>query len=86
MSNKFLRPQFLFGFFLFFVHMSNVSAQTGGNTVYNFLNLVPNARIAALGGYAPAVRDHDLNIGLINPALLNKEMHNQLALNYLNFV
>jgi hypothetical protein len=63
-----------------------VKAQTGGNTVYNFLNLIPNARIAALGGYAPAVRDHDLNLGLINPALLNKEMHNQLSLNYLNFV
>jgi len=60
-------------------------AQTGGNTVYNFLNLVPNARIAALGGYAPSVRDHDLNIGLINPAFLNKEMHQQLTLNYLNY-
>ncbi len=62
------------------------SAQTGGNTVYNFLNLVPNARIAALGGYAPAVRDHDLNMGLINPALLNKEMDKQLVFNYLNYV
>ena len=66
MSNKFLGPQFSIGIFLFFVLTSNVYAQTGGNTVYNFLNLVPNARIAALGGYAPAVRDHDLNIGLIN--------------------
>ena len=81
MSIKFLRPLFSIVFFLFFVMMSNVYAQTGGNTVYNFLNLVPNARIAALGGYAPAVRDHDLNIGLINPALLNKDMHNQLSLN-----
>jgi hypothetical protein len=60
-------------------------AQTGGNTIYNFLNLVPNARIAALGGYAPSVKDHDLNIGLINPAFLNKEMHQQLTLNYLNY-
>jgi hypothetical protein len=86
MSNKFLRPKFAIGIFLFFMLVGSVYAQTGGNTVYNFLNLVPNARIAALGGYAPAVRDHDLNIGLINPSLLNKDMDNQLSLNYLNFV
>lgn len=76
----------LVAIFLQFAGFTFLKAQTGGNTVYNFLNLIPNARIAALGGYAPAVRDHDLNIGLINPALLNKEMHNQLSLNYLNFV
>lgn len=68
------------------IGVNHLQAQTGGNTVYNFLNLIPNARIAGLGGAAPAVRDHDLNIGLINPSLLNSQMHNQLSLNYLNFV
>jgi hypothetical protein len=86
MWNKLLRLSFIIGLLLNGIFHHKAQAQTGGNTVYNFLNLVPNARIAALGGYAPAVRDHDLNIGIINPSMLNKEMHNQLALNYLNFV
>ena len=72
--------------FIFLSHTVGVWAQTGGNTVYNFLNLIPNARITALGGYTPAVKDYDLNLGLINPALLNSEMSNQMTLNYLNFV
>ena len=86
MLTKLTGKKLLVAIFLQFAGFTFLKAQTGGNTVYNFLNLIPNARIAALGGYAPAVRDHDLNIGLINPALLNKQMHNQLSLNYLNFV
>ncbi|HRG59941.1 MAG TPA: type IX secretion system protein PorQ [Bacteroidia bacterium] len=86
MLTKFSNKKIYAIFLLQLIGFASLKAQTGGNTVYNFLNLIPNARIAALGGYAPAVRDHDLNIGLINPSMLNKEMHNQLSLNYLNFV
>ena len=86
MRVSFFKFILLFAIILQAFAINNAMAQTGGNTVYNFLNLIPNARIAALGGHAPSVYDHDLNIGLINPALLNKQMHNQLALNYLNFV
>jgi hypothetical protein len=86
MRLSFFRFILLFAIILQAFAINNAMAQTGGNTVYNFLNLIPNARIAALGGHAPSVYDHDLNIGLINPALLNKQMHNQLAFNYLNFV
>ncbi len=63
-----------------------VYSQSGGNNIYNFLNLVPSARITAMGGYYPAVVDADLNLGTFNPSLLNNKMNNQLALNYLNYV
>lgn len=86
MSNKILRIIFILSMLIFVSFPRDAEAQTGGNTTFNFLNLLPNARIAALGGHAPAVYDHDLNLGLVNPALLNKDMHKQLALNYLNFV
>lgn len=64
----------------------NASAQQGGKTTFNFLQIVPNARISALGGFVPAVKDHDLNIGLVNPAMLNADMNKTLAINYMNYV
>lgn len=48
--------------------------QTGGTTGFNFLNLSYNARAGALGGDFITVRDQDLNLGLLNPALLNASM------------
>lgn len=56
-----------------------VSAQTGGNNTYEFLNLSSSARIAALGGKLIPVKDNDLNLVFCNPAVLNSEMHQQLT-------
>jgi hypothetical protein len=64
----------------------NSSAQIGGSTIYNFLNLHSNARINALGGYAIATPENDVNLGLQNPALLKMEMHNQATFNYMRYV
>lgn len=61
-------------------------AQIGGTTVYNFLNFQPNARITALGGYAIATPDDDINLAVQNPSLLRKEMSNQITYNYVRFV
>ena len=56
-------------------------AQTGGITGFSFLNQPFNARVSALGGSFITVRDKDVNLGIQNPALLNKEMHGRGSLN-----
>lgn len=61
-------------------------AQIGGTSTYQFLNLNPSARLIALGGQAISIPDNDLNTVLQNPALLNEEMDNHLALNYINYI
>jgi hypothetical protein len=50
-------------------------SQVGGRTIYNFLRLPSSARITALGGSLITVRDEDLANAVLNPAVLNKEMH-----------
>ncbi|MFK7833975.1 MAG: type IX secretion system protein PorQ [Winogradskyella sp.] len=61
-------------------------AQLGGESTYQFLNLVSSPRQAALGGKIITNFDHDVTEALYNPASLNGEMSNQLAVNYSNFL
>lgn len=63
-----------------------VNAQQGGQAVFRVLDIPSSARIAALGGSPIAVLDNDLNLGLMNPALLNEEMKRQVALSYLPYL
>ncbi|MGZ5209799.1 MAG: type IX secretion system protein PorQ [Kaistella sp.] len=56
-------------------------AQEGTN-VYPFLNLPVSARQAALGGDAISIRDYDVSFAGINPALMNLEHDEMIALNY----
>ncbi len=70
--------------FLFFI--SNINfAQIGGTTGYQFLEQPVSARIAALGGNVASINDNDVNIGFVNPSLINPGMDNSMALNYINF-
>jgi len=62
-----------------------VSAQIGGDHTYKFLTLTNSARIAGLGGNALAVMDNDVTLAIANPSLITSEMHNQLALSYVNY-
>jgi len=62
-----------------------LSAQTGGNNTYEFLNLTNPARVAALGGTLISVKDNDLNLSFQNPALLDSTMHNELAMSYTDY-
>ncbi|MAH19928.1 MAG: penicillin-binding protein [Flavobacteriaceae bacterium] len=73
-------------FWLFFVWgiTAPVFAQLGGNATYQFLNLISSPRQAALGGKIITNVDYDVTQGLYNPATINLEMDNQLALNYAN--
>lgn len=57
-------------------------SQIGGQHVYEFLNLVTSPRQAALGGKTVTIYDEDVNQTHYNPAAINSDMHNRLALNY----
>ena len=75
-------------FWLFFVWgiTAPALAQLGGNATYQFLNLMSSPRQAALGGKIITNVDYDVTQGLYNPATINLEMDNQLALNYANYL
>lgn len=57
-------------------------SQVGGKSVFQFLNLVTSPRQSALGGKVITLYDSDVNQALFNPATINPEMDNHLAVNY----
>ena len=61
-------------------------SQLGGEATYQFLNLVSSPRQAALGGKVITNVDYDVTQPLYNPATINVEMDNQLALNYSSYL
>lgn len=68
---------------LFLFSFCTVSySQIGGKYIYQFLNLVTSPRQAALGGKTITIYDEDVNQAHFNPATINAEMDNHLALNY----
>ncbi|MBC3758838.1 type IX secretion system protein PorQ [Hyunsoonleella sp. SJ7] len=72
------------GFFMLIGVLAN--AQVGGESTYQFLNLVSSPRQAALGGKVFTNVDYDVTQALFNPATINVEMDNQLALNYSSYL
>jgi len=72
---------------LFFLSLTFITnAQIGGRSAYQFLNVVPSARVAGQGGNAIANTAEDLNFALWNPSLLGKHSHNQLSLSMVDYV
>ncbi len=65
---------------------TTICAQVGGESTYQFLNLVSSPRQAALGGKVITNYDYDVTGGLFNPASINPDMDNQLALNYSSYL
>jgi hypothetical protein len=59
--------------------------QTGGDNVYEFLNLTLSGHVAALGGSNVSLQSPDLSMAYHNPGLLSGEMNKSLALNYVNY-
>ncbi|MBK9764242.1 MAG: type IX secretion system protein PorQ [Flavobacteriales bacterium] len=80
--NSTIRP---FAFVLLCSLSSLAQAQSGSNAAFQLLTIPSSARSSSLGGNYIAVRDADLNLGIFNPALLNKEMTKQVALSYLPY-
>lgn len=60
-------------------------AQTGGKSIYNFLNLSYSSRVMGLGGNLISVHDNDPSLMLINPSYISERHHNQLALNFTDY-
>jgi hypothetical protein len=60
-------------------------SQTGGNNVYEFLNLTYSGLVSSLGGTNVSLPVNNLNLTYHNPALLSPGMDKSLALNYSNY-
>jgi len=72
-------------FILLFLTGLRLFSQTGGDNVYEFLNLTHSGLVASLGGSNVSLRTPDLNLAYHNPALLSKEMDKNLTLSYVNY-
>lgn len=71
---------------LFFsIIVSPAFSQTGGDNVYEFLNLTHSGLVSSLGGTNVSLPGNNLNLVYHNPALLNSSMNKTLALNYVNY-
>ena len=64
---------------------SSLFSQTGGETLYSFLNVPTSAKQVALGGVTLTSRD-DVSQTIWNPSSVNSKMENDLSLNYINYV
>lgn len=64
---------------------SVLHAQTGGDNIYEFLNLAPGAWVSSTGGFNISTFSPDPSLAMINPALSGKMTHGNMALNYVNY-
>ena len=77
---------FLFPLIAVFLFISNAStAQIGGESTFEFINMPNSARIAALGGEYLAIYDDDITLSLANPSLINENMHNNLGFSFVDY-
>ena len=71
--------------FLLMILTTRAFSQTGGDNVYEFLNLSHSALVTALGGSNVSISTGNLNLSSQNPALLGAEMSKSASLNYTNY-
>jgi len=79
-----MRKKALITLFLFII-MPPLFSQTGGDNIYEFLNLTHSGLVSSLGGSNVSLQGNDPNMAYHNPALLNSDMNNSLVLNYVNY-
>jgi len=79
-----MRKKTIFILFLT-IFLSPSFSQTGGDNIYEFLNLTHSGLVSSLGGSNVSLQGNNLNLTYHNPALLNSEMNKNLALNYVNY-
>ena len=65
--------------------VSVTNAQTGGDNVYEFLNLTHSGLASSLGGANVSLSTGNLNLAYHNPALLDSSMNKSIALSYVNY-
>ncbi len=69
--------------FLWLIGSSSVWAQYGGRSSFEFLNLPPHARLAAMGGVNVSHADKDINFLFSNPALTGDSLAGWASASYL---
>jgi hypothetical protein len=79
-----MRKKFLI-FFPLAMIISPSFSQTGGDNIYEFLNLTHSGLISSLGGSNVSLQGNNLNLAYHNPALLKPKMSKTVALNYANY-
>jgi len=79
-----MRKKLIVILFLGFALISAYS-QTGGDNVYEFLNLSHSGLVSGLGGTNVALQGNNPNLAYHNPSLLNQSMSNSVVLNYVNY-
>lgn len=67
------------------VSLCYVQGQVAGINTFDFLELTQPARIASMGGSNVSISDNDPNMATVNPALLNADKDQFLALNFVNY-
>ncbi len=70
---------------LFSIFTSVTFSQTGGDNIYEFLNLTHSGLVSSLGGSNVSLAGKNLNLAWHNPALLDSAMDKSLALNYADY-
>lgn len=68
------------------IGITSAYSQTGGDNIYEFLNLSHSGLVSGLGGTNVSLQGNNLNLAYHNPSLLNKSMNNSVALNYVNYI
>ena len=63
-----------------------VHAQIGGSRAFDFLRMVPSARMNALGGANISTMDHDPLWSAANPAASNPLSHSMLSFSWANYL
>lgn len=71
--------------FIIILFPALMHSQVGGESIYNFLNISTSAKQTALGGKTITLID-DINQPLWNPAVINENLDNQLAINYSSYL
>jgi len=65
--------------------INKLMAQVGGNTSFDFLNLVSSARVASMGGDFLSINDGDIALAINNPSLINSTMNHHLSLSIVDY-
>jgi hypothetical protein len=71
--------------FTFILTTMTVMSQTGGESVFKFLNLPSSARQSALGGSVLTL-ENDIYQPLWNPATIDSTLNNKMAASYTNYL
>jgi hypothetical protein len=73
-------------FILMLKMLAPLSGQTGGDNIYEFLNLTHSGLTSSLGGTNVSLNNGNLNLAWHNPALLSPDMDKNFVLNYSGYM